>query len=89
MRLAIATTGPRISASPAHGWQPFRWKGKGMNAIELKQRRAAMGWTQDRTAHALGVGLRHYQKLEAGHSPITPSLSKLIALVLFKQLEAA
>ena len=60
-----------------------------MNATELKQRRAAMRWTQDKAAHALGVGLRHYQKLEAGHSPITPSLSKLIALVLFKELEAA
>jgi transcriptional regulator with XRE-family HTH domain len=52
--------------------------------MELKARRAAMRLTQEQAAYRLGIGLRHYQKLEAGHCAITGPLAKLAALILFK-----
>lgn len=55
-----------------------------MDKTELKARRAAMRLTQEQAAQRLGIGLRHYQKLEAGHCAITGPLAKLAALVLFK-----
>lgn len=55
-----------------------------MDNVELKARRASMRLTQEQAAYRLGIGTRHYQKLEAGHAPIMPSLGKLAALVLFK-----
>ncbi len=55
-----------------------------MQGDELKARRGAMRLTQSKAAERLGIGLRHYQKLEAGHAPLTGPLAKLAALVLFK-----
>ena len=49
-----------------------------MNNNELKERRAYYGMTQAQFAEALGIGLRHYQKLEAGTAKLTPTMVKLI-----------
>lgn len=50
--------------------------------MPLKDKRKAAGITQAKAAELLGIGLRHYQKLEAGQSPLTPSLEKLAGFVL-------
>ncbi len=48
---------------------------------QLKAWRTRMGWTQKKAAEELGISKRHYQMLEAGGSPVTPTLSKLIAFL--------
>lgn len=50
--------------------------------MTLRDRRKAIGITQEEAAARLGVGARHYQKLEAGHANVTPTLEKLAALVM-------
>lgn len=70
-----------ILASPVNGWQLYRWKGKGMNKEQLKQCRALTGLTQEQAAESLGISLRHYQKLEAGHNGITETVAKLVGLI--------
>lgn len=60
----------------------MRWKGKAMQASELKERRAYHGMTQAQCAEALGIGLRHYQKLESGNATLTPTMIKLIRLLM-------
>lgn len=50
--------------------------------MTLRDRRKAMGITQEAAAELLGVGLRHYQKLEAGHAVVTRTIEKLAALVM-------
>ena len=47
-----------------------------MNSV--KAWRKVKGLTQERAAQALGISYRHYQKLEAGHSPITETMDILI-----------
>lgn len=44
----------------------------------IKQWRKAKGLTQERAAQALGLSYRHYQRLEAGHSPLTETMEILI-----------
>lgn len=43
---------------------------KTVNTSPLAQMRVAKGISQAQAAEALGVGLRHYQKLESGESHI-------------------
>ena len=50
--------------------------------MTIKEKRKAAGLTQAKAAELLGIGLRHYQKLEAGQSPLTPTLDKLAGFVL-------
>lgn len=50
--------------------------------MDIKGKRKAAGITQSQAAELLGIGLRHYQKLEAGQSPLTPTLEKLAGFVL-------
>lgn len=53
-----------------------------MQSKELKERRAYHGMTQAQCAEALGIGLRHYQKLEAGTAALTPTMVKLVRLLM-------
>ena len=53
-----------------------------MNANELKERRTYHGMTQSQCADTLGIGLRHYQKLEAGTATLTPTMVKLVRLLM-------
>lgn len=53
-----------------------------MQSEELKERRAYRGWTQSQCADILGIGLRHYQKLEAGTATLTPTMVKLVRLLM-------
>lgn len=53
-----------------------------MQASELKERRAYRGWTQAQCADILGIGLRHYQKLESGNATLTPTMIKLVRLLM-------
>ena len=46
--------------------------------INLKEWRKAKGLTQEKAAQKLGLSHRHYQRLEAGHSPMTETLEILI-----------
>jgi transcriptional regulator with XRE-family HTH domain len=47
---------------------------------KIKAWRKAQGpkFSQERAAQALGLSVRHYQKLEAGHAPLTETMEILI-----------
>lgn len=47
--------------------------------IDLKQWRAKHGLTQSAAADKLAMTLRHYQRLEAGQSPVNRRTELLIA----------
>lgn len=49
--------------------------------INLKAWRKAKNLTQEKAAQALGITHRHYQRLEAGHSPIRETLEILIGKI--------
>lgn len=49
--------------------------------IDLKQWRKERNLTQEKAAQALGLSHRHYQRLEAGHSPIRETLEILIGRI--------
>lgn len=53
-----------------------------MTSAEITKLRAMMGITQQNASERLGISLRHYQRLEAGHSIPSPALGKLINLVM-------
>lgn len=53
-----------------------------MQSEELKERRTYHGMTQAQCADTLGIGLRHYQKLESGNATITPTMIKLVRLLM-------
>lgn len=53
-----------------------------MTYNELRERRSYHGMTQSQCAEALGIGLRHYQKLEAGTATLTPTMVKLVRLLM-------
>jgi transcriptional regulator with XRE-family HTH domain len=40
-------------------------------ARNIRQQREALGFTQEDAAHASGMAVRHYQKLEAGELNVT------------------
>lgn len=47
---------------------------------KLKAWRKAQGpkFTQERAAQKLGLSVRHFQKLEAGHAPLTETMKILL-----------
>lgn len=49
--------------------------------INLKQWRKSRNLTQERAAQALGLSYRHFQRLEAGHSPLTETMEILIRVL--------
>jgi len=53
-----------------------------MHHNELRERRSMARLTQAQAGEALGIGLRHYQKIEAGTAAITPTMAKLICLLM-------
>jgi transcriptional regulator with XRE-family HTH domain len=53
--------------------------------IDLKQWRASLGITQTEAANRLAMTLRHYQRLEAGASPINKRTQMLIEAVQAKE----
>ena len=53
-----------------------------MTAAEITKLRTGLGITQQNASERLGISLRHYQRLEAGHSIPSPALGKLINLAM-------
>ena len=49
-------------------------------AIDLGQWRKAQGITQAQAANRLAITLRHYQRLEAGQSPINRRMELLASM---------
>ncbi len=49
--------------------------------INLKEWRKTKGLTQEKAAQKLGLSHRHYQRLEAGHSPIRETIEILIGKI--------
>lgn len=47
----------------------------------LKAWRKAKNLTQEKAAQALGLSYRHYQRLEAGHSPLTETMQILVKVI--------
>lgn len=50
--------------------------------MAIRDKRKAAGITQREAAQRLGIGLRHYQKIEAGHAQLTRTMAKLAELVM-------
>jgi transcriptional regulator with XRE-family HTH domain len=48
---------------------------------ELRQWRKAKALTQEQAAHALGIGPRHVQRIEAGTRRLTPTLERLLSIL--------
>jgi transcriptional regulator with XRE-family HTH domain len=44
-------------------------------------RKARAGMTQEQAAQALGLSVRQYQRLEAGHSKLSGSVARLMELI--------
>jgi len=47
----------------------------------LRQWRKARAITQEQAAYLLGISPRHVQRLEAGKSPLTPTLERLLSIL--------
>jgi transcriptional regulator with XRE-family HTH domain len=58
----------------------FEAQGLG-SSMNMKQWRLAKGLTQEQAALALGLSYRHFQKLEAGHCPVTDRTILLMELI--------
>ena len=56
-------------------------RGREINMTNLKAWRKERNLTQEKAAQALGITHRHYQRLEAGHSPIRETLEILIGKI--------
>jgi transcriptional regulator with XRE-family HTH domain len=54
---------------------------RGRYMTSLKQWRKARKLTQEQAAQALGISYRHFQKLEAGHCPLTDRTVLLMQLL--------
>lgn len=54
--------------------------------MNMKQWRKARNLTQERAAQALGLSYRHYQKLEAGHCPLTDRTVLLMELIKWEYI---
>ena len=50
-------------------------------SADLKQWRKARNLTQEQAAHALGIGPRHIQRIEAGTRRLTPTLERLMQAI--------
>lgn len=67
-----------------------------INTSPLAQMRVAKGISQAQTSDAIGVSLRHYQKIESGETPIgrmafesAIAMSKLFGVTLDQLAEIA
>lgn len=49
------------------------------NVVILREKRAALDWTQVRMADELGMTREHYASMEIGRTPITPRTMKQVA----------
>lgn len=49
--------------------------------IDVRQWRKGKGLSQEKAAQALGISVRHYQRIEAGHSPITETIEILVRVL--------
>ena len=49
--------------------------------MNVKAWRLARNLTQEKAAELLAVCPRHYQRVEAGHRPVTPMLARLMELI--------
>lgn len=47
---------------------------------KVKAWRKARNITQEQAAELLAITARHYQRLEAGHRPVTPMIERLMQL---------
>ena len=47
---------------------------------QLRQWRKARNITQEQAAELLAITARHYQRIEAGHRPVTPMIERLMQL---------
>lgn len=48
--------------------------------MNVKAWRKARALTQEQAAERLAICPRHYQRVEAGHRPVTPMLARLLEL---------
>jgi transcriptional regulator with XRE-family HTH domain len=48
---------------------------------KVKAWRKARSLTQERAAELLAITPRHYQRLEAGHRPISPMIERIMQLI--------
>lgn len=48
--------------------------------MNVKAWRKARALTQDQAAELLAMTTRHYQRVEAGHRPVTPMVERLMQL---------
>lgn len=48
--------------------------------MNVKAWRKARALTQEQAATLLAICPRHYQRVEAGHRPVTPMLARLLEL---------
>ena len=44
-------------------------------------RRKALGWTQERTAHEIGVSIDSVKSWEVGRRPINPTAARLLLVI--------
>ena len=49
--------------------------------MDVKAWRKKRKLTQEQAAHALGIGPRHIQRIEAGTRRLTPTLKRLLAIL--------
>lgn len=49
-----------------------------MNANAIRNARLGLGLTQETMAERLGLSVRHYKRLEAGTTPTSASLARLV-----------
>lgn len=49
--------------------------------MNVKAWRKARALTQEQAAERLAICPRHYQRVEAGHRPVTPMLARLMELM--------
>ena len=46
----------------------------------VKQWRQARALTQEQAAEKISISVRHWQRIEAGHRPVTPMVERLLQL---------
>lgn len=49
--------------------------------MNIKAWRKARALTQEQAAELLAMTARHYQRIEAGHRPVTPMVAKILELM--------
>jgi transcriptional regulator with XRE-family HTH domain len=49
--------------------------------MNVKAWRKARALTQEQAAELLAMTARHYQRIEAGHRPVTPMVARLLSIL--------